>query len=129
MMNLTNVTKDLEHFFCYHCGSGFSGQHLSTCCPNGQHQPESYWMSVIAPWSLVILGHHFLDILWGGHLAEGYLFEASLKVLKFDFCAQNHGYSWCGFKVKVFADFDWGRNPSNFPKQRQKTIMFPDFSS
>lgn len=26
-------------------------------------------MSVIAPCSLVILGHHFLDILWGGHLA------------------------------------------------------------
>lgn len=64
--------------------------------------------------------------------SPGYLFEASLKVFKFDFWTQfhaimmNHGHSWCDFKVKVFADFDWGRNPSNFPNQRQKSVMFPD---
>ena len=71
MMNPTNFTKDLEHFFCYHCGSGFFGQNLSTFWPDRQHQSESCWMMVIALCSLVTLGHHFLDILWGGHLAEG----------------------------------------------------------
>ena len=115
IMNLTNVTKDLEHFFCYHCGSGFSGQHLST--------PESYWMCVIAPWSLVILGHHFLDILWGGHLAEGYLF-ASLKVFKFDL----HPKPWIllvWFQGESFCRLWLGQEPQQFSQSKAREHHVP----
>lgn len=81
-----------------------------------QHQSESCWMSVIASCALVTLGHHFLDILWGGHLAEGYLFE----VFKFDFAAQNHGLFGVISRWKFLQTLTGAGTPAIFPSKGKR---------
>lgn len=122
MMNLTNFTKDLEHFCCYHCGSGFSGQHLSTFCPTSVRKLLDVCHCLVCPCDL---RPSFSGYSMGWSPGWG----LPLWSVQVWFCSPKPWTLWCDFKVKVFADFDWGRNPSNLPKQRQKSVMFPDFST